>query len=40
MGGFHVGQTVYDYGTKAAPVVTEVEMLTEEVLELLHAKKK
>ncbi|HYG08771.1 MAG TPA: ParA family partition ATPase [Pyrinomonadaceae bacterium] len=29
------GQTVYDYGAKAAPAVEEIEALTDEVLKLL-----
>lgn len=33
------GQTVHDFGAKAAPAISEVEMLIEEILELLHDKK-
>ena len=32
------GQTVHDFGAKAAPAVEEVEALADEVLILLHAK--
>jgi chromosome partitioning protein len=33
------GQTVHNFGAKAAPAISEVEMLIEEVLELLNGKK-
>ncbi len=33
------GQSVHDFGSKAAPAISEVEMLIDEVLELLHDKK-
>jgi len=33
------GQTVHNFGARAAPTISEVEMLIEEVLELLNGKK-
>jgi chromosome partitioning protein len=33
------GQTVHNFGARAAPAISEVEMLIEEVLELLNGKK-
>jgi len=32
------GQTVHDFGSKASPAIDEVEMLTDEVLEILHTR--
>ena len=34
------GQTVHNFGARAAPAISEVEMLIEEVLELLNGKKR